>query len=523
MKTVTNLVQLLERAVGQFPGKEAVYDGSSRLSYSELDKESTAIAASLREIGIAKGDHIAVALPNWNEFVVIIFAVAKLGAVAVPFNPKYQEGEIDYIINNAKAKAAFLAGEVEGNDLLHSFEKVHAKSPYLEHLITVRADLGGAFNYEQMKLQQASDFQKAAPEVDDVAIILYTSGTTGDPKGTMLTHSNMITTGTVTSEVMNCNSEDVFLIPVPLCHIFGMVPGIISAVAVGAKMVLTQKFKAERTLQIVEQERVTVHHAVPSMFILELNHPNLKQYDLTSLRTGIVAAAPVPSTVISDIRKEMHCDILCSYGMTEASPVVSICTFADDDVTRAETVGRAFPGTEVEIRDIESQVPSPIGEVGEITARGPGIMKGYFEMPGKTKEVLSSDGWYRTGDLGTLDGAGYVRIVGRKKDLIIRGGFNIYPREVEEHFYQLDDLLEIAIVGLPDTVLGEVTCAAVILKEDSKRTEADLLAFIREKVAEYKVPDMVAFVSQLPMTASGKINKKQLQEKLEKELAHQLR
>ncbi|MEB5451989.1 class I adenylate-forming enzyme family protein [Virgibacillus pantothenticus] len=520
----TTTIQLLHSALNQFPEKEAVYDGTRRLSYRELEEESNLIAAELNKMGVKRGDHIAVCLPNWYEFVVILFAIAKIGAVIVPFNTRYHESEIEYILNHAKVKVAFFTDEVDGNKLWDSFNKVYQQHNYLKHLITVRANTRLSIAYEEVvKHSEYSEFEKVEVSPDDVAIIMYTSGTTGNPKGAMLTHRNVAFTGSVSAEVLKCTSADVFLIQVPMFHIFGMVPGVLAAIAVGAKLVLTQEFKAENALKMVEQEKITVHHAVPTMFILELNHPNLEKYDLTSLRTGIVAAAPVPSEIIRKIREKMHCEVLSSYGMTEASPCLTFCTFEDDDLTRAETVGRAMPGVEVKIINPENGEEAGTGEVGEIVARGPGIMKGYYEMSEKTREVLSEDGWYRTGDLGTMDDKGNLQIVGRKNDLIIRGGFNIYPREIEEHFYKLDEVQEVAIIGLPDTVLGEVACAAVTLKKGAVLTEAKLKLYIKDKVADFKVPDIVTIVEELPMTASGKISKVQLQNKLKEKMAHRLR
>lgn len=517
-------INLLHSVIQNFGDKEAIYDGERRLTYEELNQESNAIASELIRMGIKEGDHIAVSLPNWHEFIVAIFAIAKTGAVIVPFNTRYHYSEINYILNNAKVKAAFFTNRVGEHYLGEPFYQVYENGTHLKHLITVRDEQPGALSYQTM-LKKGMNNPEAFPEVlaDDLAIIMYTSGTTGSPKGAMLTHKNIVTTAKMTAEFLKCTPEDVFLIPVPIFHIFGMVPGQLAAIAAGARMVLTQEFKAEKILQIIEQEKVTVHHGVPTMFILELNHPSFEKYDLTSLRTGIVAAAPVPSEIIGKIRKKLHCDVLTSYGMTEASPCLTACSFEDDNKTRAETVGRAMPGVELKIVNQETGEELPIGEVGEIVAKSPGIMKGYYEMPEKTKEVLSEDGWYKTGDLGMLDKKGNLRVVGRKKDMIIRGGYNIYPREIEEHFYKHESVLEVAIVGLPDTVLGEVTCAAVTIKENHYVTEEELKAFISEKVADFKVPDIIVIVSELPMTASGKISKVQLQERLKDQLADRLR
>lgn len=519
-KNVSMVVSDTLRAVCQRDSyREAIYDGYRRLTYKGLDEESNAIASELIKLGIEKGDHVAVCLPNWHEFVVTFFAIAKAGATIVPFNTRYQKSEIEYILNNAKVKAAFFTERIEDNQLWDSFYHCYQNNEFLQHLISVRFEHDEAVSYQEMAEKgdkQCRDFPELSAE--DVFIIMYTSGTTGKPKGAMLTHSNVVKTADMAADFMDCTPDDVFLIPVPAFHIFGMVPSLLTAVTAGSKMVFMEEFKGDKALQLIQGEKITVHHGVPTMFILELNQSDLGSYDLTSLRTGIVAAAPVPREIIGKIRDQLHCEILVSYGMTEASPCLTATTFDDDDDVRAETVGRAMPGVEVNIVNQETGDILEPGEVGEIVARSPGIMKGYFEMPEKTAEVLSADGWYKTGDLGVMDVQGNVSIVGRKKDLIIRGGYNIYPREIEEHFYEHSGVSEVAIVGLPDTVLGEVTCAAVTAKDGAAVTEEELKEFIRTKVADYKVPDKVKVIEELPMTASGKISRLKLQEQMEEHL-----
>src|SRR5699024_4029795 len=281
-------------------------------------------------------------------------------------------------------------------------------------------------------------------------------------------------------------------------------------------------YKAKEALNLEEEERVSVKHGVPTMFILELNHEDFFKYDLRSLRTGIIAAAPAPEEVVRRIRSDMGCDIVVCYGQSETSPTLTMTKFDDPDSLRAETVGPALPGAEIKIVDNEKNEVE-IGEIGEIACRSFGVMKGYYNMPEKTQQALDGDGWLYTGDLGTLDEYGYLRIVGRKKEMIIRGGFNIYPREVEEVFYKHPDVMEVAIVGLPDTVLGEVSCACVKLKPNSSADEEALLTYIKGRVADYKVPNELLIVDELPMTASGKIKKTALQEQLKEDLKTELR
>lgn len=338
----------------------------------------------------------------------------------------------------------------------------------------------------------------------------------------MLTHLNFVHNAACTVEALQCDENDVFLVVVPVFHVFGMVPSILAAVTACAKMVFMEQFKAEAVLKMIEQEKITIHHGVPTMFILELNHPQFKSYDLSSLRTGIIAAAPCPVEVVKKIRNEMGCNITISYGQTETSPVVTITSFTDSDIIRSETVGRTIPGVEIKVVDVNRQTV-PTGEIGELAVRGLNVMKGYFNMPEKTKEAIDQDGWLYTGDLVTLDEQGYVRIVGRKKEMIIRGGYNIYPREIEEILYKHPNVVEVAIIGLPDTVLGEISCAAVKLKDGALETEESMKNYLKGKIADYKIPDKVVFVDELPMTPSGKIKKVELQKKLKEDLQTELR
>src|SRR5699024_6584854 len=438
--------------------------------------ESLACAESIRKMGLEKGDKIAVCLPNWNEFVVIYMAVAHLGAVVVPFNTRYRQDEVEYILRNSEARFAFFTKEFSGVEHAKQFIEAQQKVETLETLITVRYQAEGMYTLENL-ISQGKQENFSPVEIEpkeDIFTILYTSGSTGAPKGAMLTHSNIVQTGAITAEEMQCTEDDVFLVAVPVFHVFGMVPSILSTIATGARMVLMDVYKAKEALQLEEEERVSVKHGVPTMFILELNHEDFFKYDLRSLRTGIIAAAPAPEEVVRRIRSDMGCDIVVCYGQSETSPTLTMTKFDDPDSLRAETVGPALPGAEIKIVDNEKNEVE-IGEIGEIACRSFGVMKGYYNMPEKTQQALDGDGWLYTGDLGTLDEYGYLRIVGRKKEMIIRGGFNIYPREVEEVFYKHPDVMEVAIVGLPDTVLGEVSCACVKLKPNSSADEEALL------------------------------------------------
>lgn len=517
--------QLLQKAVSSCPDKEVVYDRSHRITYGELDRLSTQLALGLHHhLDVQKGDRVAVCLPNWHEFLVVYFAASKLGAILVPMNTRYRREEVEYILNDSGAKVAFVPREFGGIPHLEMFEEMLDKAPSLEQLITVRYEDDDHPSFRRL-IEEKYDAPLPAIDIDyeeDIFTILYTSGTTGRPKGAMLTHRNVVHTGTISAEAMQCTPDDVFLVAVPVFHVFGMVPSIITAVSAEARMVFMDVYKAEEALKLIEQEKITVHHGVPTMFILELNHPNFEKYDLSSLRTGIIAAAPCPMEVVRRIRTEMGCNICVAYGLTETSPTLTITSFDDSDELRSETVGRPLPGAEVKIVD-DNRNELPYGQIGELSCRSFGVMKGYYQKPEQTKEAIDEEGWFYTGDLATMDERGYVRIVGRKKEMIIRGGYNIYPREIEELYYTHPKVMEVAIVGLPDSVLGEVSCAVIRLKPGLEATEEEMKAFVSDKVADYKVPDKILFRDELPMTASGKIQKLRLREILVNELKEELR
>ncbi|WP_232515506.1 long-chain-fatty-acid--CoA ligase [Aeribacillus pallidus] len=513
---------VFEKAYKRYPDKEFIYDGYKRLTYKDIKQMSDSIASAFHQLGIGKGDRIIACLPNWHEFLAIYFAIAKIGAILVPCNTRYRVEELSYIVANSGAKAIFV---VEEHGHFHTVKSLmESNESALEMVFTVRFQEDGHHSFEDLlKIGQS----KLPPQVsidpkEDVFSILYTSGTTGLPKGAMLTHLNFVHNAACTVEALQCDENDVFLVVVPVFHVFGMVPSILAAVTACDKMVFMEQFKAEAVLKMIEQEKITIHHGVPTMFILELNHPQFKSYDLSSLRTGIIAAAPCPVEVVKKIRNEMGCNITISYGQTETSPVVTITSFTDSDIIRSETVGRTIPGVEIKVVDVNRQTV-PTGEIGELAVRGLNVMKGYFNMPEKTKEAIDQDGWLYTGDLVTLDEQGYVRIVGRKKEMIIRGGYNIYPREIEEILYKHPNVVEVAIIGLPDTVLGEISCAAVKLKDGALETEESMKNYLKGKIADYKIPDKVVFVDELPMTPSGKIKKVELQKKLKEDLQTELR
>ncbi len=521
---VATIPGVFEQAWLLAPEKEAIFDEKNRLSYREIHSEAIHLASGLVRLGIQKGDRIAVCLPNWNEFMTIFMAIAKVGAILIPLNTQYRLKEMRYILNNSGAKAIFCTSISEKVDLLQQLMEAKPSLPDLEHMISVRLRHPSLLiNYDD--LLETGRGMSQSPEVNidgsDIGAILYTSGTTGEPKGVMLAHENLVKVATTAANKMRCTSDDVFLIPMPLFHIMGLMFMLRSIICQG-RLVLMEKYKAEKALELIQDEGVTIHPGVPTMFILELNSANFAQYNLASLRTGEIAAAPCPVEIVRRIKSEMGCNIIVAYGMTETSANLTMTDFTDEDWLMAETVGTALPGAEIKIVN-DDRVPVARGEVGELACRSIGLMKGYYRMEEETYRSTDGDGWFYSGDLATMDEAGYVRIVGRKKEMIIRGGYNIYPREVEEIFYQHPGVLEVAVIGLPDTVLGEISCAVIRLKQADAITEQELRDFASEKLAGYKVPTKIVFRDKMPMTSSGKILKRELSELIQVELKRELR
>jgi fatty-acyl-CoA synthase len=518
-----NLWQLFDHSSTKFAEREALVSGSRRLTFGQLRQQIEQCAAGLYKHGIRKGDRIGLIMPNWAEFPITYWAAARLGAVLVPLNVRYRAQEIEYMLHNSEAKIVVTCANFGGFDFIHLLNEMRPRLPDLQTVVVVGQAQGGhgLVSWENL-LHQAAPATLPALELDpqaDLFTIIYTSGTTGVPKGAMLTHANLVTNGLMMAEVMEITEQDRFLVCVPFFHIFGMSPCMVSSYGSGAAMVLLDIFKADDALRLVETEQITVHHGVPTMFILELNHPNFSSFNLSSLRTGIIAAAPAPAEVIRRIRREMGCEIASAYGLTETSPCLTMTTFDDDDTVRAETVGRALPGVDIRIVD-DTDTDVPTGEIGELICRSNGVMQGYYKMPDATDAALRN-GWFHTGDLATLDERGYVRIVGRKKEMIIRGGFKVYPREIEELYYHHPAVQEVAVVGLPDPVLGERTLVCIKLKEGQSAETQEMLDFIHGKLADFKRPDYIRFVDAFPMTGSGKIKKVELRDQIAANLGNE--
>lgn len=489
--------------------REAIYDESRRMTYGQLDQEVTKLAKGLIRIGVERGDRVAVALTNSCEYVLTFFAIARVGAVLIPLNPFLSKEESSYIVQQAGIKVLFCGEESYYDELRQEIES-------LTTLISVCFHAEDYIDYAELLVGHNTEEVRIEPK-EELFAILFTSGTTGRPKGAMLTHENVLFTAMSGSKIMKCTMEDVFLIPNPLFHVMG-VTFILRATYCGGKLVVMQKYSVKNALALIESERVTIHPGVPTMFILELNSPDFDNYDLSSLRTGEMAAAPCPVEIVKQIRAKMNCNVLVAYGSTETSATLTMTGFDDDDTLRSETVGRPVPGAQLKVVN-ENREECAVGGIGELVCKGPGVTKGYYKMPEETAKAIDQEGWFYTGDMATIDENGYVRIVGRKKELIIRGGYNIYPRELEEALHQHTSIAEAAVIGIPDTLFGELTCACVVLKEGVRSTEEELLDYMRERFVKYKVPDKFIILDKLPVTASGKISKLKLREQLDNHIS----
>ncbi len=524
--------ELLETTARRFPERDAlVYpDRGLRYTWRTFDQEVDKIARGLIGLGLGKGDHVAIWASNVPEWVVLQFATAKIGAVLVTINTSYQAAELEYILKQSDARMLFMVGEFKGSDYLDIIRRVVpglkqgkadcASLPSLREVIFLgEACPPDLLPYQRLRelahLVDSSQLDQIKTSLDegDVINMQYTSGTTGFPKGVMLTHHNIINNGYNIGKCMEFSHEDRLCIPVPFFHCFGCVLGVMACVTHGATMVPVEIFDPLEVLQAIEAEACTAVHGVPTMFIAELEHPRFSEFDLSTLRTGIMAGSPCPTEVMRRVIDDMHCsEITIAYGQTEASPVITQTRTNDPLELRVASVGRALPDVEVKIVDIESGEELAAGQQGELCTRGYLVMKGYYKMEEATAAAIDPEGWLHTGDLAVMDAQGYCKITGRIKNMIIRGGENIYPREIEEFLYRHPKISDVQVYGVPDLKYGEQVMAAIKLKEGESCTADEIREFCKGEIARYKVPRYVTFVESYPMTASGKIQKFKLRE-----------
>ncbi|WP_439639294.1 AMP-binding protein [Nevskia sp.] len=522
--------------------REALIDlgQGRRLRYAELREQVDRLACGLIRLGLAPGDRIGIWSPNRVEWTLMQFATAKAGLVLVNINPAYRVAELEYALNKVGCRAIVSASRFKSSDYLAMLAELApelgscppgalaaARLPSLQVVIRLDRDSSpGMLNFDALMTAPSPAELQALQAIgeqlqfDDPVNIQFTSGTTGNPKGATLSHHNILNNGYFTGEGIRLQPGDKVCIPVPLYHCFGMVMGNLGALTHGAAMVYPgEAFDPLATLQAVAAERCTALYGVPTMFIAQLDHPSFASHDLSSLRTGIMAGSPCPVEVMRAVMSRMNvAEVTIAYGMTETSPV-SFQTAVDDPIEcRVGTVGRIHPHVEVKIVDGQGRIV-PRGETGELCTRGYPVMLGYWGDEAKTRESIDSAGWMHTGDLATLDEAGYCRIVGRIKDMVIRGGENVYPREVEEYLYRHPAIADVQVVGVPDARFGEELCAWIILRPGMSASEEDIRAFCRGQIAHYKVPRYLRFVDGFPMTVTGKIQKFLIREAMTQELA----
>ena len=499
-----------------------------RWSYQQLQEQVNSLAAGLLALGIQTGDRVGIWGPNSAEWVMVQLATAKIGAIMVCINPAYRTYELEYALNKVECDTIITAEQFKSSDYLGMLQTLapeladcepcalQSKTlPHLKRVIRMgKGKSPGMVNFEDVCAMGSAEHHARLAQLaaelrpDDAINIQFTSGTTGNPKGATLSHCNILNNGYLTGAAMDLSPQDRLCIPVPLYHCFGMVLSVLACVAHGATMVFPgEAFDPLDTLKAVEEERCTALHGVPTMFIMELDHPSFSQFDLSSLRTGIMAGAPCPVEVMRRLISEMHMDdILIAYGQTEVSPINNMTLPNDSLERRTETVGRAVPWVEIKVIDDAGRVVR-VGEKGEICTRGYSVMQGYWNDPERTAETIDAGGWLHSGDLAVMDGDGYVQIVGRIKDMIIRGGENIYPREIEEFLYQHPAISEVQVFGVPDEKMGEEVCAWIQLNAGHELSADDVKDYCRDKITHFKIPRYIDFVDEYPMTVTGKIQK----------------
>lgn len=522
--------QAFDRTVARYADREAlvVPYQQVRWTWRELARRVDALAAGLLAIGLEPGDRIGIWAPNCSEWTLTQFASAKAGLILVNINPAYRRAELEYALNKVECKALVLAPALKTSDYLAILNDLAPElaqcapgqltSKALPHLRSV-IRLGtertpGMLNFEDVPTRGGAAHHErivalaGTLQFDDPINIQFTSGTTGFPKGATLTHQNILNNGFYVAEAIRLTEQDRLCIPVPLYHCFGMVMGNLGCMTHGATMVYpADAFDPLSVLQTVQAERCTGLYGVPTMFIAELDHPRFAEFDLSTLRTGIMAGSPCPIEVMKRVQAQMNMhQVTIAYGMTETSPVSTQSSVDDPLERRVSTVGRVQPHIEVKIVDAQGRVV-PRGITGEFCTRGYSVMRGYWNDPEKTAEAIDAAGWMHTGDLATMDDEGYVNIVGRLKDMVIRGGENVYPREIEEFLYRHPKVQDVQVVGVPDVKYGEELCAWVKLRDGQSATADEIREFCKGQIAHYKIPRHIRFVDSFPMTITGKVQK----------------
>ncbi len=532
---------LLDSVAEKHPDHDAVLytDRPFRKTYSQFRDHCDKVARGMLAMGIKKGDHVAIWATNYPEWITTMFATAKIGAIMVTVNTNYKVFELEYLLRQSDSSTLILIDSFKDSNYVQILNelcpeikngtpgKLECKSlPCLKNVIYVGEDSHpGMFKWEdlyELSEKVSPDElkkQQATLDVNEVINMQYTSGTTGFPKGVMLTHFNLVNNGMSIGDGMKFTYEDKLCIPVPFFHCFGMVLAILASVTHGTTMVPVDYYQPLKVMEAIQNEGCTAVHGVPTMFIAMLEHPEFKKFKFTKLRTGIMAGSPCPIKVMKQVVDEMGMsDITIVFGQTESSPGCTMTTTDDDLEIRVSTVGRSFPFMECKVVDPETNLDSPNGVPGEFVVRGYNVMKGYYKMPEATAQAIDMDGWLHTGDLATMDDNGYFKITGRIKDMIIRGGENIYPKEIEEFLYTHPAIRDVQVIGVPSKQYGEEVMACIILRDGMNLTEAEVKDYVKGHMARHKTPSYIKFTDAFPMTGSGKIQKYKMREEAIEEL-----
>ena len=501
-------------------------------TWKELNDEADLIARGMMSLGVKKGDHVAIWATNTPEWILTLFAAAKIGAVLVTVNTNFKIFELEYLLRQSDTKLLVMIGGFKNNDYVATVNELLPELkttsgeiesehlPFLKRVVFAGKETPeGMLNFEDLKIL-GGDFpveiyeeNKKTLNTHDVVNMQYTSGTTGFPKGVMLTHYNILNNGKTIGDGMKFTKNDKLCITVPFFHCFGLVLAMMACITHGTTMVPVERYSPVPVMNAISVEKCTAVHGVPTMFIAMLEHAQFNNFDFSSLRTGIMAGSPCPIEVMKKVIDKMNMrEIVIVFGQTEASPGCTMTTTSDSIDKRVNTVGRAFPGVECKIIDPDTGEELPINTPGEFCARGYNIMKGYYKMPEATAQAIDKDGWLHTGDLCTVDEDGYYKVVGRIKDMIIRGGEHIYPKEIEECLYTCDKVSDVQVIGVPSEAYGEEVMACVILKEGEEMTEEEVKEFVGARMAKHKVPRYVRFVDSFPTNAAGKIQKFKMRE-----------
>lgn len=531
------LGDLLDKVAEVYPDNDCVVynDRPFRKTYKEFKEECNTIAKGLMALGVEKGAHVAIWATNYPEWITLMYATAKIGATLVTVNTNYKVFEAEYLLKQSDTDTLVMMEGLKDtcyteiiNELCPELKnsepgKLHSENlPYLKRVIYIDAPENtpaGMLHWSELRklATQVTDEElrarQASVDCHDVVNMQYTSGTTGFPKGVMLTHYNILNNGKCIGDNQIFTYRDRVCLPVPFFHCFGCVLGIMACITHGATIVPVERYNPVRVMTTIQEERCTATYGVPTMYIAMLEHPDFSKYDFSSLRTGIMSGSPCPVKVMEQVINLMNMtEITIPYGLTEVSPVCTMTNVSDSIEKRVATVGRKMPFVEVKVVDPETYEELPPHTPGEVVVRGYSVMKGYYKMPEATAQAIDKDGWLHSGDLAVIDEDGYFHITGRIKDMIIRGGENIYPKELEEFLYTHPQVKDVQVIGVPDKNYGEEVCACVILKEGEKVTGEELKEYIREHLSRHKMPRYIWFMDAFPMTASGKIQKYKMRE-----------